>query len=54
MAIADVETIVHECGHIGHGAILHGCIIGRDALVGMNSVIMDLVLSSANKALLLR
>lgn len=38
---SDVETIVHECGHIGHGAILHGCIIGCDALVGMNSVIMD-------------
>lgn len=38
---SDVETIVRECGHIGHGAILHGCIIGRDALVGMNSVIMD-------------
>ncbi|HGN1706072.1 TPA: carnitine operon protein CaiE [Providencia rettgeri] len=38
---SDVETIVHECGHIGHGAILHGCIIGRDALVGMNSVVMD-------------
>ncbi|WP_272690960.1 carnitine operon protein CaiE [Providencia sp. PROV116] len=36
-----VETIVHECGHVGHGAILHGCIIGRDALVGMNSVVMD-------------
>ncbi|MDI8083643.1 hypothetical protein MJN69_27020, partial [Salmonella enterica subsp. enterica serovar Kentucky] len=28
-------------GHIGHGAILHGCVVGRDALVGMNSVIMD-------------
>ncbi|MBV2188147.1 carnitine operon protein CaiE [Providencia rettgeri] len=38
---SDVETIVHECGHIGHGAILHGCIIGRDALIGMNSVVMD-------------
>ncbi|EPL6455411.1 MULTISPECIES: carnitine operon protein CaiE [Providencia] len=38
---SDVETVVQECGHIGHGAILHGCIIGRDALVGMNSVIMD-------------
>lgn len=38
---SDVVTIVHECGHIGHGAILHGCIIGRDALVGMNSVVMD-------------
>lgn len=37
----DTDTIVHENGHIGHGAILHGCVIGRDALVGMNSVIMD-------------
>ena len=37
----DTDTIVHENGHIGHGAILHGCVIGRDALVGMHSVIMD-------------
>lgn len=37
----DTDTIVHECGHIGHGAILHGCIVGRDALIGMNSVVMD-------------
>ncbi|PID49299.1 MAG: phenylacetic acid degradation protein PaaY [Proteobacteria bacterium] len=35
------DTIVEEDGHIGHGAILHGCHIGRNALVGMNSVIMD-------------
>ena len=26
---------------IGHGAVLHGCVIGKNALVGMNSVIMD-------------
>ena len=37
----DADTIVHANGHIGHGAILHGCIVGRNALVGMNSVIMD-------------
>lgn len=36
-----IDTIIHEGEHIGHGAILHGCIIGRDVLVGMNSVIMD-------------
>lgn len=35
------DTIVEEDGHIGHGAVLHGCVIGRNALVGMNSVIMD-------------
>ncbi|MDQ8936571.1 gamma carbonic anhydrase family protein [Acinetobacter rudis] len=36
-------TLVEEMGHIGHGAILHGCHIGRNVLVGMNSVILDYV-----------
>lgn len=27
--------------HIGHGAIIHGATIGKDVLIGMNSVIMD-------------
>lgn len=35
------DTIVEEDGHIGHGAILHGCVIGRNALVGMNAVVND-------------
>ena len=35
------DTVVEENGHIGHGAVLHGCVIKRDALVGMNAVIMD-------------
>jgi len=35
------ETIVEEDGHIGHGAVLHGCIIQRNALVGMNAVVND-------------
>lgn len=30
-----------EGAHIGHGAIIHGANIGRNVLVGMNSVIMD-------------
>ena len=30
------DTVVEEDGHIGHSAILHGCIIRRNALVGMN------------------
>lgn len=37
----DDETVVEENGHIGHGAVLHGCIVRRDALVGMNAVVMD-------------
>lgn len=35
------DTVVEEEGHIGHGAVLHCCIIRRNALVGMNSVVMD-------------
>jgi phenylacetic acid degradation protein len=35
------DCIIEENGHIGHGAILHGCYIGENALVGMNAVIMD-------------
>ena len=27
--------------HIGHGAVIHGAEIGKNVLVGMNSVIMD-------------
>jgi phenylacetic acid degradation protein len=35
-------TLTLKAGaHIGHGAIIHGATIGRNCLVGMNSVIMD-------------
>lgn len=35
------DSIVEEGGHIGHGSILHGCTVKRQALIGMNSVLMD-------------
>lgn len=35
------DTIVEEEGHIGHAAVLHGCVVKRNALVGMNAVIND-------------
>jgi phenylacetic acid degradation protein len=35
------DTVVEVNGHIGHGAVLHGCVVKRDALVGMNAVVMD-------------
>ena len=37
----DRETVVEVDGHVGHGAILHGCRVERNALVGMNAVVMD-------------
>ncbi len=38
---AEFDTVVEEDGHIGHGAVLHGCVVGRNALIGMNAVVMD-------------
>ena len=37
----DSVTLVEEYGHVGHGAILHGCVVRKNALIGMNSVILD-------------
>ncbi|WP_440998416.1 acyltransferase [Fodinibius sp. SL11] len=36
-----VTVVLEESAHIGHGAIIHGAHIGRNCLVGMNSVVMD-------------
>ena len=36
-----VTVVLKEAAHIGHGAIIHGAVIGKNCLVGMNAVIMD-------------
>ncbi len=36
-----VTVTLKEGAHIGHGAIVHGANIGRNVMVGMNSVLMD-------------
>ncbi len=35
------DTVIEPDGHIGHGAVLHGCIVRTNAMVGMNAVVMD-------------
>ena len=35
------DVVIEENGHVGHGAVLHGCRVGRNALIGINSVLMD-------------
>jgi phenylacetic acid degradation protein len=35
------DTLLEDNAHIGHGAVLHGCLVRADALVGMNAVVMD-------------
>jgi len=39
-----VTVLLKESAHIGHGAVIHGAVIGKNCLVGMNSVVMDNVL----------
>ena len=36
-----ITVRLYEGAHIGHGAVVHGAIIGRNSLIGMNAVIMD-------------
>src|SRR6202011_2161422 len=36
-----ITVRLKEGAHIGHGAIILGATIGRNCLIGMNSVIMD-------------
>ncbi|GLO61303.1 phenylacetic acid degradation protein PaaY [Vibrio sp. MACH09] len=36
------ETVLEQNVHVGHGAIIHGCYIEENTLIGMNAVVMDL------------
>ena len=38
---AGKDTVVGAESTIGHGAMLHGCVVGRGALIGMNCVVND-------------
>ncbi len=38
------ETRLEENAHVGHGAVLHGCTVRRDALIGIGAIVMDDVL----------
>lgn len=35
------DTVVGAQATVGHGAVLHGCVVRRGALVGMNCVVND-------------
>lgn len=40
-SLPDFDCVMEPDAHIGHGAVIHGCHVGRNALVGMNAVVMD-------------
>lgn len=35
------DVVLEKNSHIGHGAVLHGCHIGENVLIGINAVVMD-------------
>ncbi len=37
----DKDCFLEPYSHIGHSAVLHGCRIGENSLIGMNAVVMD-------------
>ena len=41
------DTVVEERGHIGHGAILHGCVVQKNALVNDNAVVGESAIVAA-------
>ena len=40
-AFPGVTVVLEESAHMGHGSIVHGARIGKNALIGMNAVVMD-------------
>lgn len=38
---AGFGTIIGEGVSVGHGAVLHGCTIGNDTLIGMNATVLN-------------
>jgi len=40
-AFPDRDLLVEADGHVGHGAVLHGCVVRRNALIGINAVILN-------------
>lgn len=39
-----ITVLLKENAHIGHGAIIHGAVIGKNCMIGMNAVVMDNVI----------
>lgn len=35
------DVIVEDNCHVGHGSVLHGCTVRKNALIGISSVVMD-------------
>lgn len=36
-----LDTVIEAGGHIGHGAVVHACTVGANALIGINAVVFD-------------
>ncbi|EQB13566.1 hypothetical protein [Novosphingobium lindaniclasticum] len=49
------DTVIRRGATIAHGAIIHGCEIGENSLIGMNAVVLDdAVIGAENPAKVVR
>jgi len=37
----ELDVTIEDNCHVGHGSVLHGCTVRKNALIGINSVVMD-------------
>lgn len=42
------RVIIHPMAQVGHGAVLHGCEIKQNALIGIHSTVLDLAIVGQN------
>ncbi len=38
---SEEDTVLEEDAHIGHGAVVHACVVRRNVLIGMNATVLD-------------
>lgn len=36
-----MDMVVEEEGHVGHAAVLHGCRVGQNAMIGIGAIVLD-------------
>lgn len=42
--LPNADLIVEAEGHIGHSAVLHGCHVGRNVMIGIGAILLDLAM----------
>ncbi|MDP2644226.1 MAG: transferase hexapeptide repeat family protein [Desulfobacterales bacterium] len=44
----EADLVLQDNAHIGHNAVLHGCVVKKNALIGISAVVMDYAVIGEN------